>query len=849
MEEPKVVSPELRAAAVAAWRHACVSLGAWSKLAVAQPTQCSSTAAASAAASDVARAGARLVPKLAAEILAGEEAFAEDTSSAASASLALTPAAHRLARRALPLLIGLSGGISHPVSSVKEAHAEDLIKRLETDEAFAEEYVMKHSTGAVRDLLQRLSEARVDGIPTTARLYTSKLNKELQQRHLPALRASASAAQRTDELSSAASQARAALEAALSASAAADPGANVDAGEKACVGDAKVASAAEVDVAADMASKSASAAEKLRACALPESLQEAREGSRELLELARTFSLDAFANAGDSSRSVAAAAAVANFVASVAGFALARTTETLQASIEVWESQRVLASLKEETSEADGVADRLERGDGDLGRLRDLLRDFDDEELRKEALDELHEEQRRASREKLAEMEGMIASLERDLAGRRKEELTWTAAARAAEAAAAASAAAKAAEDAAAAEVAAAAAAAADATEAAVSETGAGTPALTTAASAGRGLLSAESVTAPDWERLQDGMLLNDTLLDFFIGNLVKELAGSTKVHAFSSHFFSRLTSMGARDGFEGWDHVKTWTRGVKSARGPLGIFACDSLLLPVHSHDSTHWNLAVVSRPWAGAASLQDGSSTPTLTLLDSLGADAGVEAHMLHFIRGFLAQEWKACGGEGGYDEKALVAAPCEVGLQANDTDCGIFVLEFVLELLRRPELLASLGRPGSPCLCAAATHDLQIRARWRRAGADLRGGERNWLPEELRCDNVESGDRSLPAAVSARAQREEEPEANEPDPEAQAASDVALPEASSPVRVSPQRGSGLMAPFGRSPRHQKPSQQRCDAADDSATAPAPEPTSTLPSQPGLSGSIGSETSTQAT
>eukprot|EP00928_Gymnodinium_smaydae_P060451 TRINITY_DN4411_c0_g1_i1.p1 TRINITY_DN4411_c0_g1~~TRINITY_DN4411_c0_g1_i1.p1 ORF type:complete len:496 (-),score=119.80 TRINITY_DN4411_c0_g1_i1:95-1582(-) len=257
-----------------------------------------------------------------------------------------------------------------------------------------------------------------------------------------------------------------------------------------------------------------------------------------------------------------------------------------------------------------------------------------------------------------------------------------------------------------------------------------------------------------DWTLLQDGQWLNDALLDFFIGNLVKELDGSRKVHAFSAQFFTQL-SKGARDGYHGWDDVKRWTKGVKDARGPRGIFACNYLLLPVHCRNKTHWSLAVVSRPWAGAKSLQDRSAPPTLTLLDSLGASPETEAtkvHVRNFLCGYLAHEWQALkisgDVEGNYDASTLAMASCTVGLQANSSDCGIFVLEFVLELLRRPELLEGLGRPDCHPICAAASCDPQLRARWRRAGAALQSGEPNWLPEELRLDR-ESDDRPVPAS----------------------------------------------------------------------------------------------------
>lgn len=226
--------------------------------------------------------------------------------------------------------------------------------------------------------------------------------------------------------------------------------------------------------------------------------------------------------------------------------------------------------------------------------------------------------------------------------------------------------------------------------------------------------LPAVNLTASDWARLEDGQHLNDALLDFFIRLLVRTFGGP-RVHAFSSLFFSRLSSQGVQDGTQGWANVETWTRGMRRASA-LGIFACDFLFVPIHDARAKHWSLAVISRPWA-AAECSGVRAEATVSFLDSCAPNAQAEAQVMHFIRGYLASEWNSVGC-GAYDAEDLTRISVDAPQQNNDSDCGVFVLEFVLQLLRNQHLLDLLGRepvdfyvPGLP------------RKRWRRAGAALR------------------------------------------------------------------------------------------------------------------------------
>eukprot|EP00927_Polykrikos_kofoidii_P030998 TRINITY_DN26661_c0_g2_i2.p1 TRINITY_DN26661_c0_g2~~TRINITY_DN26661_c0_g2_i2.p1 ORF type:complete len:1207 (+),score=221.88 TRINITY_DN26661_c0_g2_i2:102-3722(+) len=289
----------------------------------------------------------------------------------------------------------------------------------------------------------------------------------------------------------------------------------------------------------------------------------------------------------------------------------------------------------------------------------------------------------------------------------------------------------------------------------------------------GAGSCGCVGLSAGDWTRLEEGHHLNDALLDFFISLLCRTFGGP-RVHSFSSQFFSRLTSCDARDGKDGWQHVRTWTRGARRA-APAGIFACDFLILPIHHAAQRHWSLAIVCRPWAatdsavGAAGMV-GAGGPggvlrgvRIAFLDSLGRNEACESNVLHFMKGYLAREWADCAGPcaGGFDPERVEAVHVASPGQDNDWDCGVYVLEFVLQLLRQPELLQRLcggvlssaavgGTPVSVVGASGANVDTGVtaavplldvqpaaRKRWRSAGAVLREtGKAVPTPRSSRC-----------------------------------------------------------------------------------------------------------------
>jgi Ulp1 family protease len=93
------------------------------------------------------------------------------------------------------------------------------------------------------------------------------------------------------------------------------------------------------------------------------------------------------------------------------------------------------------------------------------------------------------------------------------------------------------------------------------------------------------SISTSDHNQLDDGKWLNDNLLDMFMCWIVrKPTTSKSKVHVFSTHFYSTL-----RD--EGVNTVSCWT-----TRKGIDVFSKKYIFIPIHSDQ--HWSLFVVLNP-----------------------------------------------------------------------------------------------------------------------------------------------------------------------------------------------------------------------------------------------------------
>ncbi|CAE7290933.1 ulp2 [Symbiodinium natans] len=218
-----------------------------------------------------------------------------------------------------------------------------------------------------------------------------------------------------------------------------------------------------------------------------------------------------------------------------------------------------------------------------------------------------------------------------------------------------------------------------------------------------------------DVDLLEDEQWLNDTIMDFFM-RLALDVAAPSKLqeelYVAKTQFFTRLTACGAHSGEKGWENVKTWTRSVSG-----GVASQRVLIYPVNE-GNLHWCVFFVCHPHRAielADSSEEHPDAPRIVCLDSAWEPVPKD-DQIKLLKGYLRRELfnNPLGGAGfklGADGtvaaasirawKAAVtglekmkAIDADVPKQQNVYDCGLYVLEFLLYLLRTPDQFPVLG-----------------------------------------------------------------------------------------------------------------------------------------------------------
>nr|XP_029138166.1 LOW QUALITY PROTEIN: sentrin-specific protease 5-like [Labrus bergylta] len=153
------------------------------------------------------------------------------------------------------------------------------------------------------------------------------------------------------------------------------------------------------------------------------------------------------------------------------------------------------------------------------------------------------------------------------------------------------------------------------------------------------------TLSLEDLGTLEDQNWLNDQIINMY-GELIME-ATQHKVHFFNSFFHKQLVA-------KGYDGVKRWTKKVD-------LFSKWMLLIPIHLE--IHWSLITVTM------------ATKTINYYDSQGI---VFRHTTDNILRYLlseAREKKQTAFQKGWKITIIKGIP----QQKNDSDCGVFVLEY--------------------------------------------------------------------------------------------------------------------------------------------------------------------------
>uniref|UniRef100_A0A673CVM5 Uncharacterized LOC115412102 n=1 Tax=Sphaeramia orbicularis TaxID=375764 RepID=A0A673CVM5_9TELE len=249
------------------------------------------------------------------------------------------------------------------------------------------------------------------------------------------------------------------------------------------------------------------------------------------------------------------------------------------------------------------------------------------------------------------------------------------------------------------------------------------------------------TVTMEDLQCLDSGQYLNDVIIDFYLKYLLQNAseAVAERSHIFSSFFYKQLTrrdnaSEGSTsDSQRRHQRVKTWTRHVD-------IFNKDFLFVPVNQE--AHWYLVVICFPglnepkqeiWtpdsqsvknhSGSGELQHqdeaqgykspnnnteallGSNSsenpergmcvkfcsdvrivPCILVMDSL--KRSLHERVFKLLRDYLLSEWETRRGSSkDFGPDQMKSSHCQVPLQDNNSDCGLYLLQYVESFLKDP------------------------------------------------------------------------------------------------------------------------------------------------------------------
>ncbi|ETW04683.1 hypothetical protein H310_03844 [Aphanomyces invadans] len=205
------------------------------------------------------------------------------------------------------------------------------------------------------------------------------------------------------------------------------------------------------------------------------------------------------------------------------------------------------------------------------------------------------------------------------------------------------------------------------------------------------------TLTEGDLGRLEEGEFLNDNLIDFFFKYCYQQLDAWQQdlMYFFSTHFYTTLvqqqkqesqhqeadkvltTSMAAVNPF---DKIRRWTKHIS-------IFTQRFLFVPIN--DNCHWSLAVICNPgYLAQPALVEhgGSDAPCILFFDSLQCHNKVK--IIASLQTYLENEFYSRYSDHGitFDVTLATLVEPEVPRQTNSCDCGVFVLLYALELIKR-------------------------------------------------------------------------------------------------------------------------------------------------------------------
>eukprot|EP01082_Thalassiosira_pseudonana_P009089 g8088.t1.2.5e17418a g8088 g8088.t1 contig27:163628-167782(+) len=218
------------------------------------------------------------------------------------------------------------------------------------------------------------------------------------------------------------------------------------------------------------------------------------------------------------------------------------------------------------------------------------------------------------------------------------------------------------------------------------------------------------TICQEDYNRLEPGQFLNDSLVDFWMRWISREqshLGNKSDVHFFTSHFMSTLEEENDPSS------VASWTKKKK-----IDIFKKKLIFVPVNA--DLHWSLCVIVNPGllyqppaksseaSDAMDVDTEDETVSVELMDTEDEAEAKEGSCILFldslkmhrkdkvariIRKWLDFEWKRKHGIEDPKQKFFISRDMQlltpkIPYQENGCDCGVFVCRYAygLYLMRR-------------------------------------------------------------------------------------------------------------------------------------------------------------------
>ncbi|KAG0579695.1 hypothetical protein KC19_4G117400 [Ceratodon purpureus] len=184
--------------------------------------------------------------------------------------------------------------------------------------------------------------------------------------------------------------------------------------------------------------------------------------------------------------------------------------------------------------------------------------------------------------------------------------------------------------------------------------------------------------TNNDMESLQSGGFLSESVIDFYIRFLQKELrsADKNRLHFFDSRFFSVIKEGDACAEAEqckaSFERVQKWTWEVN-------IFEKEYVFIPVFR--SSHWSLIILCHLSGLASSADKHEGPPCILHLDPV---EGKHGNLEGYIRRYIIHEWRERYHDPKVDQLLALSQmqykEAKVPQQENQYDSGIYLLHFV-------------------------------------------------------------------------------------------------------------------------------------------------------------------------